>query len=178
MSGRGHEQPSGAGDVDGEVEAVVQSVFPLALLLCRDRDVAEDVMAESVARIMGRWRAGRIAAPRAYLRTTVLNEVRQRHRRDSRVQLVPLEHVEVVSHGARQEMGRVDAQITLLDALAMLGERQRMVVVLRFFEDLPLRDIAELTGTSQGTVKSQLSRGLERLRAVLGVPMVKEGRDG
>lgn len=178
MGGRGHEQPSGAGGVDDEVEAVVGSVFPLALLLCRDRDVAEEVMAESVARILGRWRAGRIATPRAYLRTTVLNEVRQRHRRGSRVQLVSLDHVETVSDGADREMGRVDAQITLLDALAMLGERQRMVVVLRYFEDLPLRDIAELTGTSQGTVKSQLSRGLERLRAVLCVPMVKEDHDG
>lgn len=50
-------------------------------------------------------------------------------------------------------------------ALQTLGERQRTVVVLRFYEDLTEADIAAWMGTSVGTVKSQLSRGLAHLRA-------------
>lgn len=53
-------------------------------------------------------------------------------------------------------------------ALAQLPVRQRTVLVLRFFEDRSEGDIAALLGTSVGTVKSQVSRGLDRLRAVLG----------
>jgi RNA polymerase sigma factor (sigma-70 family) len=49
-------------------------------------------------------------------------------------------------------------------ALAALPPRQRAVVVLRFYEDLAERDIAEALGCSIGTVKSQLSRALSTLR--------------
>jgi RNA polymerase sigma-70 factor (sigma-E family) len=52
--------------------------------------------------------------------------------------------------------------------LDRLGRRQRAVLVLRYFEDLDLAAIADTLGISVGTVKSQLSRGLDNLRAVLG----------
>ena len=48
-----------------------------------------------------------------------------------------------------------------------LPARRRAVVVLRFYDDLPEAEIADLLGVSVGTVKSQLSRGLEQLRAAL-----------
>jgi DNA-directed RNA polymerase specialized sigma24 family protein len=52
----------------------------------------------------------------------------------------------------------------LVDALATLSPRQRTALALRYVEDLDVRGIAERMGCSEGTVKSQLSRGTERLR--------------
>ena len=60
-------------------------------------------------------------------------------------------------------------------ALAALGERQRTVLVLRFYEDLTEADIAQAMGTSVGTVKSQLHRGLARLRVQLAASDTLEG---
>ena len=55
----------------------------------------------------------------------------------------------------------------LLDALAQLTPRQRAVLVLRYFNDLSEAQVAEVLGCSPGTVKSNTSRGLARLREVL-----------
>jgi RNA polymerase sigma factor (sigma-70 family) len=55
----------------------------------------------------------------------------------------------------------------LLRALAEIGPRQRAVVVLRFCLDLPVAEVADALGCSPGTVKSQATRGLDALRAVV-----------
>jgi RNA polymerase sigma factor (sigma-70 family) len=52
-------------------------------------------------------------------------------------------------------------------ALGTLPQRMRATIVLRYYEDLSEAEIARTLGCSQGTVKSQTSRGLERLRAAL-----------
>lgn len=62
----------------------------------------------------------------------------------------------------------VDEREALWRALQKLGERQRTVIVLRFYEDLTEPQIAQLMGTSLGTVKSQLHRALANLRPLVG----------
>jgi RNA polymerase sigma factor (sigma-70 family) len=54
----------------------------------------------------------------------------------------------------------------LLGAMARLPQRQRACVVLRYFEDLPVGEVAALLGCSEGTVKSQTSRALTSLRSM------------
>ena len=56
----------------------------------------------------------------------------------------------------------------LLAALAELGASQRAVVVLRYWEDRSVEEVADVLGLSTGTVKSQAARGLTRLRRLLG----------
>ncbi|WP_020391132.1 SigE family RNA polymerase sigma factor [Kribbella catacumbae] len=62
-------------------------------------------------------------------------------------------------------------RLTVLDALAQLPKRQRAAVVLRYFRDLDTAAVAELMGCSQGTVKSQTARGLEKLRDLIDEPL-------
>ena len=74
-------------------------------------------------------------------------------------------HVDV---GAAAQLGTVDIVSEFRSALATLPRRQRAVIVLRYWEDLPEADVAALLECSVGTVKSTASRGLARLREVMG----------
>jgi RNA polymerase sigma factor (sigma-70 family) len=102
-----------------------------------------------------------------YLNRIVVNEVRDRHRRrgiarrDAHLVWVP----DVARGGA--DVGERQA---VIDALGLLPQRQREALVLRFWLDLPVAEIAEAMGVRTGTVKSQLSRGLATVENVLGRP--------
>jgi RNA polymerase sigma factor (sigma-70 family) len=63
-----------------------------------------------------------------------------------------------------------DLAMTLTELLRDLPEKQRAVLVLRFWEDLTVPQIAECTGVAEGTIKSQISRGLAVLRDRLAEP--------
>lgn len=167
-------------DFDSEVAVVVRAVYPLALLLCRDRAEAEaeDVVAESVVRCIDRWRSGRLDHPQAYLRRVLVNEVRSRHRKTRVASVIPLIDREIEDAASRDAYTTVESRHTIANALGSVPERQRIAVALRYFEDLPIAQVAELMGTSQGTAKSQVSRGLTRLREILATHDSKEYHDG
>ena len=144
----------------------LEPLLRLAWLLCGDRHQAEDVVAEAFARIYPRWRRGKIFDPYGYLRRAVVNEVVNRGRR--RV----LEVREERRRSRRAAGGdgfdeRVAERDVVVHALRRLPPRQRAVLVLRFYDDLREKDVADLLGMSLGTVKSQTARGLARLRAEL-----------
>lgn len=125
----------------------------LAFLLVGDRHVAEEVAQDAFAQVLQRW--GSLDEPAAYLRTSVVNRSRDVHRRKRLVGRLAL-----VARRDRVD----DAPDPLWDALARLPSGQRAALVLRFYEDLPVREVAELLGVREGTVKSLVHRGLARLR--------------
>ena len=139
----------------------------LAYLLCGNAERAEDAVAEAFVRVYRQMRRSEIRSPRAYVRRAVVNEVNSRFRR------LALERREASKRSGdlRGERSPDDALADsdeMFTALRQLSDRQRTAIVLRFYEDLPEKAIAEAMGVSVGTVKSTLSRGMERLRAVLG----------
>lgn len=140
----------------------------LARRLVRDEASADDLVQEAVTRVLA-GRQGRARSAGAYL-TGVLRNVakrdhrgaaarRERERRAARGEAQP---------AADQALSAAEASRAVVDAVMGLDEPYREVVLLRFFEDLPPRRIAERTGRSLPTVKKQLERGLERLRRELG----------
>jgi RNA polymerase sigma-70 factor (sigma-E family) len=142
-------------------------VLRLAYLLCGDPHRAEDLAAEAFARVYPHWRRGAVLDERAYLRRAVVNEARSKGRRSV------LERREVERRTARGRGDRAaDDQVVdrdlLEQALRRLPARQRAVIVLRFYEDLTEAATAEVLGMRIGTVKSQTSRAMERLRQILG----------
>jgi RNA polymerase sigma-70 factor (sigma-E family) len=133
----------------------------LAYQLCHDRAGAEDLVQEALTRVYGSWlrRAPTIDNREAYVRRAILNEYLRRRRLRSASELVtddvPDLGTEAVDVAAREDLWR---------ALGTLPPRQRAVLVLRYYEDLPDREIAVLIGAKEPTVRSLASRALAALR--------------
>jgi RNA polymerase sigma-70 factor (sigma-E family) len=138
----------------------------LAYLLTGDREVAQDLVQDAFVRLFRRLRDLRNPdAFGAYLRRTVVNlskdhwrraQVRRRYLRRQRgtPSIQPEPWTEAIE--ARDELWR---------ALRRLPSAQRATVVLRYYEDLSERQIAEVMGCSVGAVKSRLSRATSALRS-------------
>ena len=158
---------------DGEdFSAFATSRWPglvrLAFGLTGDRWAAEDIAQVTLARAYAAWRRVRRADdPDAYLRRILVNASNRRFRRH-RVAEQPGDPPETAVEGPADLIGE---RAALLAALRQLPVRQRAVVVLRYWEDLTDAQIAAALDCSPGTVRSQLSRALAKLREspVLGV---------
>ena len=127
--------------------------------------LAEDLVQEAFVRLYGRFRDLRNPdAFELYLRRTVVNLARShfRRRRVERAYLAGPGRGGQPPAGALPDLG---AREELWNALQSLPERQRTAIVLRFYEDLSEASTAEVMACPVGTVKSLVSRGLERLRS-------------
>ena len=133
----------------------------LAFGLTGDRWMAEDIAQTALARAYVAWRrVSRADDPDAYLRRILVNASHRRFRA-RRVTEQPGDLPETPVDGPADLVGE---RAVLLAALCQLPPRQRAVVVLRYWEDLTDSQIAAALGCSPGTVRSQLSRALAKLR--------------
>lgn len=142
------------------------SLFRLAYLLTGSETAAEDLLQTSLMRAYVAWdRVRRTESPEAYVRRILVNGSISEGRRRSRRKEVQVAHVPETSspdvHG--QSLDRA----ALWPLVKELPPRQRAVVVLRYYEDLSEAEIARVLGCAPGTVKSQASDALRRLRTVL-----------
>ena len=129
-----------------------------SLLLTGDRHRAEDLVQEALTKVALRWPRLRGSSPDAYARTVMYHDHVSWWRKRRREVLTAYD-VE-----APAAVGEPERRILLLEALRVLTPRQRAVVVLRYFEDLTEAQTADLLGCSVGTVKSQASKALAKLR--------------
>lgn len=136
-----------------------------AYLLCGDATAAEEIAAEALAKICAVWRRRDISDPVAYLRRSLVNEVRSRVRRRVLERRQLSRRADQVQEPLLADRA-VDHQ-ALVAALLSLPLHQRAPIVLRFFEDLSEHETAEVLGKDIGTIKSSVSRGLARLRQTL-----------
>lgn len=119
-------------------------------------------------RALGRFRRGRRFRP--WLLAIVANEARNRHRSAGRRHALALRATEEIRPGdaalspEADVLGR-ERHTLLLEAVNRLSEEHRLVVACRYFLDLSEAETAAALGIRKGTVKSRLSRALERLRA-------------
>lgn len=163
MDSSGYRQWTAVPASDGEFGNLFDreqvAMLRLAAVLTGSVGDAEDVVQDAFAAVHQRWED--LDRPGAYLRTSVVNGCRMvvRHRgvesrhlngRDAEVA------VELPSH-----------LVELREAVSKLDYRQRVVVVLRYFVDLPDKEIAEVLGCRPSTVRSLAHRGLALLRKEL-----------
>jgi RNA polymerase sigma-70 factor (sigma-E family) len=131
-------------------------------LLTGDWALAEDLLQTALARAYQRWSRIRSDNPEAYVKKIMVNTWSSWWRRRWRAE-VPTDTVPETP--ARDQYRDVDRRELVRTALARLPSRQRAVLILRYHEDLTEHQVASLLGITPGTVKSQASRGLARLRA-------------
>ncbi|MFN2536956.1 MAG: SigE family RNA polymerase sigma factor [Mycobacteriales bacterium] len=132
-----------------------------AFLLCGDWHQAEDLVSVSFAKLYSAWR--RVDNPEPYLRQVLVrswvDETRRPHRRER-------PYADLPDGPAGPGTSTEDREL-LKAALMRVPPRQRACLVLRFFDDLTVADTARALGCSENTVKSQTSRGLDALRALI-----------
>jgi RNA polymerase sigma-70 factor (sigma-E family) len=163
---------------DAEFVEFVSGVYPSLLrtarMLTGESANAEDLVQAALVRVYVHWgRAAGWDAPRAYARKVMVNLFatwsRRRWNKEVPRSEAPVSQVGVdpaESVAMRQDLTR---------ALADLPRAQRVVLVLRFCEDLSVEQTAELLGCSPGTVKSRTSRALEQLRRSAALSAPTEG---
>lgn len=138
----------------------VRPLLGFAHALTANPHDAWDLTQETLARMGERWGQTAYDTPAAYARTVMvrlnIDRIRRLRRELPRSTTGPDVAI------AAEELDGMEPW--LVEALSSLSPRQRTALALRHVEDLDVRGIAERMGCSEGTVKSQLSRGTERLR--------------
>jgi RNA polymerase sigma-70 factor (sigma-E family) len=135
-----------------------------AFLLCGDWHTAEDLAQTALAKVFVSWRKiARQDAAHAYATRTLVNTYLADKRRKRPAEVLTGKPPERLAEPPPPE-----ARVVVLDALATLPAKARVVVVLRYWADLSVEQVADMLGCSPGTVKSQSARALDKLRAALG----------
>ena len=129
-----------------------------------DWHLAEDLTQDTLVKVYLAWRrVSRVENPAAYAQTVLTRPfISQRRRKRSSEQPIadpPERVIEDVDSAVR---------LTLLAELANLSAKDRAVVVLRYWEDLSVEDVAAVLNISSASVRTQSSRALGRLRVALG----------
>lgn len=142
-----------------------------AFLLCGDWHTAEDLAQTALTKVFVSWRKiRRQDAVHAYTHRTLVNAYLAHRRLKRTGELLIASFPERAAPDTAPE-----TRMMLLDALATLPPRTRAVVVLRYWADLSVEQVAEVMGCSPGNVKKLSSRALDKLRAMLGEAMAESG---
>jgi RNA polymerase sigma-70 factor, ECF subfamily len=129
--------------------------------LVGDRDAAHDIASEAFARLLSRWLT--VHDPKGYLYVTATNLVRDRWRREQRDRKLcePIEQ--------RTETSTPAADPWLRDLVERLPERMRVPVLLHYYADLSIAEVASTMHRPEGTIKRMLYDARDRLRAMMAV---------
>jgi RNA polymerase sigma-70 factor (sigma-E family) len=144
-------------------EAAAERLRTTAYMMCRDWHLAQDLTQTALTRLYLGWRQARQADNlTAYAQKILLRAYLDHRRRRSSSETV----VEVI-HDTTGHQDQPDLRLTMLDALGRLNPRDRAIVILRYFEDYSVEQVAEVLDVPVGVVKSQTRRSLARLRSEL-----------
>ncbi|MFI6097047.1 SigE family RNA polymerase sigma factor [Lentzea sp. NPDC051213] len=138
-----------------------------ATALTCDKHLAQDIVQNVLLRAQGKWgRIGEMDVPYLYVKRMVTNDyLSWRHRRAARE--IAVERSELAKHvPSTADPADAHAEREAMRArIAVLPRKQRAALVLRFYEDCSDAEIAQVLGCTESTVRSQLSRALQTLRA-------------
>lgn len=147
------------------VRAHADRLLRFARMLVPDAAEAEDVLQNALLRLTRHW-SRKLDSPEAYVRATLVNLAKDRGRRSHLVPVPVEDRFDRPTVGA-DHADAIAARAHLDQLLAALPPRQRVTVVLRVVEGLSEAETAAIMECSPGTVKSNLARGLDKVRTAL-----------
>lgn len=157
------ESPTSSSKLEQLYASTGAASVRLAYLLTGDRALAEDIAQDAFVRVVGRL--GHLRDPGAfdaYLRRAVINLAKNHHRRQA-IERRLLSRWTAPDDVPGHEPQLVDRR-AIVAALALLSERQRAAIVLRYYEDLSEDAIATILRCRPATVRSLIARGVQSLR--------------
>jgi RNA polymerase sigma-70 factor (ECF subfamily) len=167
------------GEVRGEARADYEWVFRSSFsrvhrtvfLVLRDYDRAEEITQDAFLKLLENWRkVSAYEQPEAWVRRVAIRmAVRQAGREISR----PWREDVAVRSMSREP---AEPDVDLADAIGRLAPRQRAAVVLHYYEDLPVLEVARVLNVAESTVKEHLQRARIRLAEVLGEEVPRADR--
>jgi RNA polymerase sigma factor (sigma-70 family) len=147
-------------------DARLMRSYRLAVLILRDPHEAEDATQEAIARAWSHWDSLRdISRFDSWFDQILVNVCRNRLRHARAITMVVLD--ESADRTAPDPHSTTVLRLALERAFAALTPEQRILVVLRYWRDLPMEQIAERLGIATGTAKSRLHRALKSLRLAI-----------
>ncbi len=154
------------------VTETADPLFRSGYLITANVAETEDLLQETFLRLARHWnRIRSMEYPLAYARRVLinlaLNGATSRDRRGRELRN-PDEGAQVVDQGSVRQLSGVDDEAEFRWALTALPPRQRAVLILRYWDDLSEREVAEILRCPIGTVKSTTSRAVTELRRLLG----------
>jgi RNA polymerase sigma-70 factor (sigma-E family) len=150
------------------VHATWPSLYRTAYLLLGDHALAEDLVQTALAKTYASWGSVReLGAAPGFARTTLVNTAASWFRKKSWRNELATETLPEPAHDPDHS-----SRPAVIGALRHLPPRQRAVIVLRYYEDQSVAQTALALSCSEGTVKSQTSDALARLRTLLGDAVV------
>ena len=153
-------------------EFVAARLGPLiryATVVTWDPYLAEDITQDVLLRAQSRWaRIGGLDAPEQYVKRMILNQfLSWRRRRAARMVTISPEALEMIAPPVADGTSATEDRDLVLRLIATLPPKQRAALALRYYEDMPDDQIAELLGCRPVTVRTQISRALATLRTAL-----------
>jgi RNA polymerase sigma-70 factor (ECF subfamily) len=151
------------------VEQYRSTLFGTAYLMVRDRQLAEEAVQNATLKMWEHIASLRDnGSVKPWMMRILVNEVNQQFRK-KRVPTVPLEEAADVADDcdADELLIQNENHHLLKQALVMLPPDQKEAIVLRYFADMTIPEIASATSEREGTIKSRISRGLERMEKML-----------
>jgi len=161
------------------VEQYRSVLFGTAYLMMRDRGLAEDAVQEALIQIWKNLASFRLkSSVKTWMVRIVVNEVKQQFRK-KKLPMISLEEATDTpsgSDGVEAVLIHDEERRGLRQTLDRLQPEQKETVVLRYFSELTIPEIAAVTNQREGTIKARLSRALDRLGEVLSRDEMQEGR--
>jgi RNA polymerase sigma-70 factor (sigma-E family) len=135
-----------------------------AYAMCGDWQIAEDLVQTTFVRLYVHWHRVRLETADAYARRILINLFIAGYRRAKHEQVTGRVPEGLTTERIEDVVG---TRLELAEAMNRLTDRQRVIVALRYVDDLPIGQVAELLGIAEGTVKSHCARAVETLRGAL-----------